>query len=237
MGSFFRSGHFRVGPSGEEHWVEGHWVTRDAYGGDSSNRFRQNRPHTANPNGQTSHASGIFSELRRFSATWNTQCPVCDARVYYYQNRHGSRVFFDSLGVPWPKHPCTDIHNSPIGILEEKTPVFRSEPFEAKRSEDAACGSLSAEELRGSRRCWNVQLRLSADRARFTFRVVSNSSVSIEIVAEANDRVLLQPALEALFFTLGDDKEPASLSYFCLRRMVPVVIELISLRSKPQILP
>ncbi|HTN00570.1 MAG TPA: hypothetical protein VL132_01770 [Planctomycetaceae bacterium] len=28
--------------------------------------------------------------------------------MFYYQNEHGSRVFFDELGPPWPKHPCTD---------------------------------------------------------------------------------------------------------------------------------
>jgi hypothetical protein len=28
--------------------------------------------------------------------------------VFFYQNSFGSRVFFDELGPPWPKHPCTD---------------------------------------------------------------------------------------------------------------------------------
>ncbi|RUL95185.1 hypothetical protein [Verrucosispora sp. FIM060022] len=38
----------------------------------------------------------------------NAHCPVCGASVYFYANEHGSRVFFDELGPPWPKHPCTD---------------------------------------------------------------------------------------------------------------------------------
>lgn len=38
----------------------------------------------------------------------NATCPVCGTRVFFYQNEYGSRVFFDSLGPPWPKHPCTD---------------------------------------------------------------------------------------------------------------------------------
>jgi hypothetical protein len=38
----------------------------------------------------------------------NAQCPVCGQRVYYYGNEFGSRVFFEELGWPWPKHPCTD---------------------------------------------------------------------------------------------------------------------------------
>ncbi|WP_316186488.1 hypothetical protein [Bradyrhizobium sp. SZCCHNRI2014] len=39
----------------------------------------------------------------------NAHCRVCKAAVYFYANEHGSRVFFDDLGPPWPKHPCTDI--------------------------------------------------------------------------------------------------------------------------------
>lgn len=38
----------------------------------------------------------------------NAYCPVCGASVYFYQSPSGGRVFFDELGPPWPKHPCTD---------------------------------------------------------------------------------------------------------------------------------
>lgn len=38
----------------------------------------------------------------------NANCPVCGATVFFYSNEHGSRVYFDELGPPWPKHPCTD---------------------------------------------------------------------------------------------------------------------------------
>lgn len=38
----------------------------------------------------------------------NAQCPVCGESVYFYQSPYGGRVFFDELGIPWPKHPCTD---------------------------------------------------------------------------------------------------------------------------------
>lgn len=42
--------------------------------------------------------------------TPNARCPICRAQVYFYQSPHGGRVFFDELGWPWPKHPCTDNH-------------------------------------------------------------------------------------------------------------------------------
>jgi hypothetical protein len=46
----------------------------------------------------------------------NARCPVCGASVFFYQSPDGGRVFFDELGPPWPKHPCTD-HRSRPGPL------------------------------------------------------------------------------------------------------------------------
>ncbi|GAB3991036.1 hypothetical protein [Nocardioides marmoraquaticus] len=36
----------------------------------------------------------------------NATCPICGARVYFWKNKSGSKVWFDALGRPWPKHPC-----------------------------------------------------------------------------------------------------------------------------------
>jgi hypothetical protein len=38
----------------------------------------------------------------------NAKCPVCGAEVFFYRSPYDGRVFFDELGPPWPKHPCTD---------------------------------------------------------------------------------------------------------------------------------
>jgi len=51
------------------------------------------------------------SANRSYSACFvvpNAKCPECGESVYYYQNDAGSKVFFDEIGWPWPKHPCTD---------------------------------------------------------------------------------------------------------------------------------
>ena len=40
----------------------------------------------------------------------NASCPECGEPVFFYANDYGSRVFFDELGPPWPKHPCTDLN-------------------------------------------------------------------------------------------------------------------------------
>lgn len=47
------------------------------------------------------------SETRGYTNP-NARCPVCQADVFFYQSPDGGRVFFDELGPPWPRHPCTD---------------------------------------------------------------------------------------------------------------------------------
>lgn len=46
----------------------------------------------------------------------NARCPVCGADVFYYRSPYDGRVFFDALGPPWPKHPCTDTGRGGFGI-------------------------------------------------------------------------------------------------------------------------
>lgn len=41
----------------------------------------------------------------------NSSCPVCKKSVFYYENSFGSKVYFDFLGPPWPKHFCTNREN------------------------------------------------------------------------------------------------------------------------------
>lgn len=50
----------------------------------------------------------------------NALCPVCGQAVFFYQAPNGGRVYFDELGPPWPKHPCTNT-SSPKTFLKTKT--------------------------------------------------------------------------------------------------------------------
>lgn len=52
------------------------------------------------------YASGYWSREASHTNP-NARCPVCSASVFFYRSPHDGRVFFDSLGPPWPKHPCT----------------------------------------------------------------------------------------------------------------------------------
>jgi hypothetical protein len=40
--------------------------------------------------------------------TPNAKCPICSSQVFFYRSPDGGAVFFDDLGPPWPKHPCTN---------------------------------------------------------------------------------------------------------------------------------
>lgn len=60
----------------------------------------------------------------------NAECPVCGDSVYFYQNEFGSRVYFDDLGPPWPKHPCTDsadYHTRSRKLAAVVEPVIRED--------------------------------------------------------------------------------------------------------------
>lgn len=37
-----------------------------------------------------------------------TRCDICGGECFYYENEYGSKVFFEELGPPWPKHDCVE---------------------------------------------------------------------------------------------------------------------------------
>lgn len=124
MTTFLRRGHFRRGRNGRLIWVEGHMVTRSSGRSNvpaSSRSTRSAYPGLTPPVSpkRTSSVSpraasqGFSTPTHRLpqSIRWarpNATCPVCGAFVYFYANELGSRVYFDEIGPPWPKHPCTD---------------------------------------------------------------------------------------------------------------------------------
>lgn len=79
-----------------------------------------------------------FSPARDKNGTFvlNAKCPVCSKPVFYYQNKHGSKVFFDSLGHPWPKHPCT------ISKKDEQQTGFASSKWVIKYLEEVEKSEL-----------------------------------------------------------------------------------------------
>lgn len=95
----------------------------------------------------------------------NARCPVCKEPVFFYANEFGSRVYFDDLGPPWPKHPCTD---NPKQRIKEHPP-FSGPPTRRARGMtqeiiEAAriAGSLRSPVPNGGR--WDLLVIVSAKR-------------------------------------------------------------------------
>lgn len=84
MVEFLRRGHYRTNSNGTQYWVSGHTVIREEY-------------LLISRDGQN-YVNGckIVPQI----------CPSCRKAVFFYSNEHGSKVYFDSLGEPWPKHRC-----------------------------------------------------------------------------------------------------------------------------------
>ena len=40
------------------------------------------------------------------AVTWLTACPGCKKKIFFFHCDCGSKVFFDELGPPWPRHDC-----------------------------------------------------------------------------------------------------------------------------------
>ena len=85
MSDFHRRGHYRTNNNGTTFWVRDHDVLREEY----TLEYRNREPF-----------------INGARVIPNYTCPECGQKVFFYQNEHGSKVFFDRLGHPWPKHGC-----------------------------------------------------------------------------------------------------------------------------------
>lgn len=94
----------------------------------------------------------------------NARCPECHASVFFYANEHGSRVFFDHLGPPWPKHPCTDIPRD--YVPRERLPQRRARGAVQELISAANVVGLFDNKVLGRRATgeWTVLVVLSVDR-------------------------------------------------------------------------
>lgn len=94
---------------------------------------------TENPYSSAANSEwGGFRSLSPYSSSLtysnyvnpNARCPICHEQVFFYQSSDGGRVFFDELGPPWPKHPCTNSSANFAGIV-----VMSNEPMLDKQYE------------------------------------------------------------------------------------------------------
>lgn len=211
MTIFFRSGHWRTSKNGKEYWVEPHYVERNDWGRSSYDHSRGIALHNLISLKATRSATSCFVEP-------NATCPVCGAYVFYYQNAHGSRVFFDELGPPWPKHPCTDSkEEGRRDKIEYVYPVLRDN--ESLRSVKINLNKLDRDyqeifrEQYGSEQwgCWKV---ISLEENRFVLSSIKDQETRIINMPPSSIK------LDSIIFL-----QKNKLAYFDIDEMTPVEIE------------
>lgn len=193
--------------------------------------------------GLTDESSYYLERLRELEATHgatsafvipNAHCPVCGAPVFFYQNLWGSRVFFDELGSPWPKHPCTD---STAKNVQSETSAQRISPVTRSLDEISHIQALQRFIRRDPQQDFFVRYGLSQWDA---FKVAARVRGSKEVLMVLDP---LTPDKKRLF--LAVPKTPAKLlesgsvafyfrdwlTFFDVQMMAPVEVEVRRLRG------
>lgn len=98
----------------------------------------------------------------------NAICQKCGKDVFYYENSSGSKVLFDSLGPPWPIHPCYS------AFIEKKKNILSAkelgwEPVIIKKAVITSSGALK------------MQGTLNGEEVRFSFDEKTFSRMRISI--------------------------------------------------------
>jgi hypothetical protein len=170
----------------------------DQCGGEIEFRYMNGRPTPIHVNGgwcpgyrsgggggHGSSAAGSFRTVESYINP-NAYCPVCGQHVFFYQSPYGGRVFFDDVGWPWPKHPCTDNRSSQAGPVQRpKVITGRGLSLRSKSGEQLDVYELETMARRGAG--WD--LKFSRIRDHRMFRVhLSDAKMKAERLAEDDFR-------------------------------------------------
>src|ERR1035438_6996260 len=133
----------------------------------------------------------------------NARCPVCGASVYFYQSPNGGRVFFDDLGPPWPKHPCTDnpIVRHHFSSAEGRSRILVSAASQSEKSDSEPTQREEASPLES--KFTNVlppRLVAWADAGWMPF--VVTRIVSRQIGIEAEGKLFVSAGNESVLFRI-----------------------------------
>lgn len=105
--------HHRRGGLVKKYFRNGSWVSSHyRSGSDVNNESASITPNETYYYGITKIEQNYYSFVNP-----NASCPVCGKPVYFYQSEFDGRVFFDELGPPWSKHPCTDSSSIPQRLV------------------------------------------------------------------------------------------------------------------------
>ncbi|WP_145569132.1 hypothetical protein [Yersinia mollaretii] len=116
----------------------------------------------------------------------NATCQNCGKDVFYYENSYGSRVLFDSLGPPWPIHPCYNME--PIAKKKDSHIIPQGwEPVFIDRGVMTSNGGLRVQGKIG-----NLEIRFLFESAIYSKMKIDVCDVPGLIVFASRDRGRVQ---------------------------------------------
>ena len=140
-----RRGHYRRSPNGGRHYVRTHTVNGSSWSSWGSAPTTRSAPPSRTTRTARKPATPPVTR-RRFiqllPSEPNATCPICGASVYFWRNSAGSKVWFDALGRPWPKHPCLDLAVALSAPRQTKAGLRKLTRIEVKSAQRTAKGPL-----------------------------------------------------------------------------------------------
>lgn len=160
MSSFYRNAHSRTNRHGNTFWVNGHTVSRDQ-GHNSVGNIRHQLIQFNKPLN--------LSDIKSYTIP-NARCPVCKEEVFFYRSPNGGSVFFDELGPPWPKHPCTISNAQTITTISSSSNT--SKRYEWQTNQWIPCLNISLKKIESV--LFEIELTINNHREEYYFKSYIN---------------------------------------------------------------
>ncbi|MFA0612001.1 hypothetical protein [Vibrio sp. 10N.222.49.B4] len=122
-------------------------------------------------------SSEYFQSVEAYTIP-NAQCPVCGALVFYYEHTNGSKVYFEELGPPWPKHPCTD---NPQAVLVAPKLI-------SKHEQPSIIRNISSSQTNWINNGWKPSTILSLKEVVAGVGIANSIEATI-VVTDTNERI------------------------------------------------
>lgn len=210
----------------------------DQCGGEIEFRYMNGRPTPIHINGGwcpgyrsgsggSSSGAGSFRTVESYLNP-NAYCPVCGQRVFFYQSPYGGRVFFDDVGWPWQKHPCTDKKASQVGPVQRpKVTTGRGVALRSTAGEQLDVYELEAMTRKGAG--WD--LKFSRIRDHRVFRV---HLTDVKMKAERLTEEDFRDAPSFVAPAPVPEHPTREINFICERLKRVVVIELPKITASPR---
>jgi hypothetical protein len=137
------------------------------------------------------------------SRIWRTKCQFCGNLVWYFSCSCGSRVFFDSIGWPWPLHQdsCTFYRINTLldeGLLPSQ--ILKSLEFSPQFSHQVVTHEIRSylQNLEQSKQCHIVSVLPGDERCEISGTVINITPINFYKHFDIPDNLIYRTILKDL---------------------------------------